>query len=235
MVSLVCYTVLVMKPKLKYDDSLDAFGVHGIGGFVGAVLTGVFVSTRLYEAGTGASLSADIVPIARGDRIGQILVQFSAAAVAAAFSFVVTVILVKLIDLTWGFCLDAKDESDGLDYAVHGETAFDFGLASEVATTDGGSSEPKPALVPPASGNRFAVVVDGGSNGELMNVWSDLCKTDAAPPSPEFRAVYPYLTTVQGNRFRFRGGDPENVSRNLTDLFAKRLPNRRIEARLEKT
>jgi hypothetical protein len=46
--------------------------------------------------------------------------------------------------------------------------------------------------------------------------------------------VYPYLTTVQGNRFRFRGGDPENVSRNLTNLFAERLPNRRIEARLER-
>jgi hypothetical protein len=68
-----------------------------------------------------------------------------------------------------------------------------------------------------------------------MHVWSNLCKTDAGPPSPEFRAVYPYLTTVQGNRFRFRGGDPENVTRNLAGLFSKHLPARKIEVHLEKS
>ena len=48
--------------------------------------------------------------------------------------------------------------------------------------------------------------MDGASNNELIQAWSGLCQTSAAPPAPEFKAVYPYLTTVQGNRFRFRGG-----------------------------
>ena len=232
-VSAVCYTMLVLKPKLKYDDSLDAFGVHGIGGFVGAVLTGVFVSTELYKAGTGSSL-ADVCPIVSGNRAGQILVQFSAAAVAIAFSFAMTFGLIKIIDLAWGFCLDPKDESDGLDYAVHGETAFDFGLGAEAVAAASGLTEPKPAMVPPA-GNRFTVVVDGSNNGELMHVWSDLCKTDNVPPSPEFKAVYPYVTTVQGNRFRFRGGEPDKVAYQLANLFGQRLPGRKIQARVEKS
>jgi ammonium transporter, Amt family len=234
-VAAVCYAILVLKPKLKYDDSLDAFGVHGVGGFLGAVLTGVFVSAQLYEAGTGSPLSPDYFPIATGDRIGQILVQFTAAAVAVAFSFGITFVLIKAIDLTWGFCLEPKDESEGLDFAVHGETAFDFGLAAEtVMTSDAGQDEPKAATTPPAVGNRFTVVVDGSNNGELMHVWSDLCKADAAPPSPEFQSVYPYVTTVQGNRFRFRGGEPERVAGNLAGLFKERLPGRKIQARVEK-
>jgi ammonium transporter len=234
-VAAACYTILVLKPRFKYDDSLDAFGVHGIGGFLGAVLTGVFVSAELYEAGTGSALSTDFYPIARGERLGQVLVQFSAAAVAVAFCFCVTFAIIKVIDLTWGFCLDPKDESDGLDFAVHGETAFDFGLASETAiATDDDQVEPKSATVPPAVGNRFTVVVDGSNNGELMHVWSDLCKADGAPPSSEFQSVYPHVTTVQGNRFRFRGGEPERVAGNLASLFSGRLPGRKIQARVEK-
>ena len=52
-------------------------------------------------------------------------------------------------------------------------------------------------------------------------------------PAPEFRAVYPYLTTVQGNRFRFRGGDPSAVSANLERLFADRLGGPTVKARVQ--
>ena len=55
----------------------------------------------------------------------------------------------------------------------------------------------------------------------------------AEPPTPEFKTVYPHLTTVQGNRFRFLGGDPNVVSQNLAKLFEKQL-NRRITAQVEK-
>src|SRR5205823_9271219 len=93
----VCYGSVLVKSMLKYDDSLDAFGVHGVGGFLGAVLTGVFASEVLYRAGSGSSLPEAIM--------ARPLVQVLAALVSVAYTFVVTLLLVKGIDLAWGFCL----------------------------------------------------------------------------------------------------------------------------------
>jgi hypothetical protein len=130
-----------------------------------------------------------------------------------------------------GFCLTSDDEKEGLDATAHGEVGFDFGLTPEMAVT--AAAEPKPAKVPPGGGDRYTVVVDGAANGELMHVWSRSCMAGAEPPMPEFKNVYKHLTTVQGNRFRFLGGDPHVVSQDLAKLFEKQL-NRRITAQLEK-
>src|SRR5207237_7219496 len=85
---LICYVAVCLKPFLKYDDSLDAFGVHGVGGFLGALMTGVFVSATLYKDGSGNALPAAELP--------RIAVQFTAAAAASIFSFVVTFVIVKV-------------------------------------------------------------------------------------------------------------------------------------------
>ena len=158
--------------------------------------------------------------------------QFTAACVAIAIAFVGSAILVKLIDLAAGFCLNPKDENEGLDAAIHGEAGFDFGLGGELFV-DGIGAEPKAAIVPPSAANRFTVVVDGSSKGELMTVWSKLCQAGETPPSAEFRAVYPHVTTVQGNRFRFRGGDSALVAQNLARLFEQQLPGRKLTPRVE--
>ena len=155
-----------------------------------------------------------------------------AACVAIALAFVGSAILVKAIDLAIGFCLKPEAENEGLDAAVHGEVAFDFGLGGELFV-DGVSTEPKAALVPPAGGNRFTVVLDGTSKGELMSVWSNLCQAGEAPPAPEFTKVYQNVTTVQGNRFRFSGGDPSDVSQSLARLFENQLPGRKFTTRVE--
>jgi hypothetical protein len=76
-------------------------------------------------------------------------------------------------------------------------------------------------------------VLEGGTNGDLMHVWSELCKAGEKPPTPEFRSIYPFVTTVQGNRFRFRGGDPGQVAANLTRLFEQHMPGRKLLARVE--
>jgi hypothetical protein len=130
-----------------------------------------------------------------------------------------------------GFCLTSSDENQGLDSTAHGEVGFDFGLTPEMAVV--AAAEPKPADVPPKGGDRYTVVLDGAENGDLMHVWSRSCMAGPEPPMPEFRAVYPHLTTVKGNRFRFLGGDPNVVSQNLAKLFEKQL-NRRISAQVEK-
>ena len=64
-----------------------------------------------------------------------------------------------------------------------------------------------------------------------MHAWSELCLPTPAP-SPEFKAIYPHVTTVQGNRFRFRGGDPERMKENLQKLFEKAL-KRTLKVKVE--
>jgi len=217
---LVCYAMVCLKPFFKYDDSLDAFGVHGIGGFLGAVLTGVFATKYFVEAGVGNS---DPVGKLADGRMAQIVAQLTAAAVAVGFTFVGSLVLVKLIDaLCGGFCLDSREENEGLDHAAHGEAGFDFGLSLDVAP-EGVFAEPRAATVPPDGQERFTVVVDGADHDRLIKAWSGLCQTGPTPPEPEFLAVYPYLTTVQGNRFRFRGGNPVKLRENLLKLFLKHV------------
>jgi hypothetical protein len=128
---------------------------------------------------------------------------------------------VKLIDVAVGFMADHEEEVEGLDRTEHGETGFDFGYGYEVAAIDN-PVKPRAAIVPPNGVGRFHVVVEGSNNGDLMHAWSELCKPTPAP-ADEFKEIYRYVTTVQGNRFQFRGGDQENMKANLQKLFEKIL------------
>jgi Amt family ammonium transporter len=226
----VCYTAVCLKPSFKYDDSLDAFGVHGVGGFLGALLTGVFVVEKAVQVASG---SADPVGSLADGRVSQILVQVLAAATAAAFSFVATLVLVKAIDALVGFNLDAKSETDGLDQSEHGEVGFDFGPTLAEVVSESARHEPRPATVPPNGKRHFTVVVDGPSQGELMHTWSNLCQANGQAPPADFKAVYPYVTTVQGNRFRFRGGDPTHMRATMQQLFQDRLHAAAVQTHVE--
>jgi ammonium transporter, Amt family len=215
----ICYAIVCLKPFFKYDDSLDAFGVHGIGGFLGALLTGIFCVKAINETGADASLE-------------QFKIQAIAACVAAVFAFTVSFVLVKGIDMAWGFCLDPQAENEGLDRNQHGEVGFDLSLAYE-QVPETPPQEPRAALVPPNGQGRFTVIVDGSNPSELMHTWSELCQTGVRPAPAELRAVYPFVTTVKGNRFHFRGGDPAAMSAYLTRLFESRLSGQKIQARVE--
>jgi ammonium transporter, Amt family len=324
---IVCYFAVQVKSLLGYDDSLDAFGVHGIGGFLGAVLTGVFCyaivqssSADGYIAHTrlaanvetfkkeAEDLKKEIIELkktepalkkasdeaaakvetAKDDKakedlqrkadaakaefdeldkkvkrretriteiekpkdskvaddkggllvqledkiagykkdekgpMTQVVIQLKAAAFSAIFAFAISLVLAILVQIiTLGnFRTSDPDESEGLDYTEHGETGFDFGGLDTMPT--GRSKEPKAAKVPPG-GKRFEVVVEGIENGGLMQAWSQLCQPAELGPDPDFKAVYPFVTTVQGNRFRLRGGDPKALSAHIQKLFQKKL------------
>ena len=108
-------------------------------------------------------------------------------------------------------------------------------LRPEPGRGDAGRAEyePRPASVPPEGKRRFTVVVEGPKNGDLMHAWSELCQPGNGPPPAGVPAVYPYVTTVQGNRFRFRGGDPVLLRESLERLFRDRLDGVQIKTHVE--
>lgn len=116
---IVCYFACsTMKSALKYDDSLDAFGVHGIGGTLGAVLTGVFATRAVSDMAEGGPLG--IIPDGGSIITGQIV----AVLVTAAFSIVATLVLLSILSMTMGLRVKQEDEVRGLDLAEHGEEGY---------------------------------------------------------------------------------------------------------------
>jgi ammonia channel protein AmtB len=306
--AVVCYFAVALKNRLGYDDSLDAFGVHGVGGFVGAILTGLFCSTMVNGTGDGPfavrwqegrlkelekderKLITDAEAVAKerkkvaeeaearynavkdaADRkdeaaalekaakeaqadaalagakadglekerkslaekkearekekkgaFTQLVIQAKAAVISLAFALVVSVLLAVLTHTATGgnFATDEKAEAEGLDRTEHGEVGFDFGYATESVAV--AAASPRPATAPPGNG-RYDLQLDGAPAADLMKAWSALCQPTEGEPDPDFVAVYPHVTTIQGNRFRCRGGDPAEVAARLASLFKKQL------------
>jgi len=110
------YAVAKLKPMLGYDDTLDAFGIHGIGGTLGAILTGVFADPAINPAGTGLLYGNP----------GQLWTQIVAVGVTILYSGVMTFIIFMIIKVFVGLRVDAEDESVGLDESQHGERAYNL-------------------------------------------------------------------------------------------------------------
>ena len=114
-----------LKKMLGADDSLDVFGVHGIGGIVGALLTGVFNSPALGGPGYVADwVTATMVTAADYSIVSQVIVQAKAVLITVVWSGVVSFIAYKVVDLTIGLRVSEEDEREGLDITSHGETAY---------------------------------------------------------------------------------------------------------------
>ena len=135
--------------------------------------------------------------------------------------------------MLWGFTLSAKAENEGLDQNQHGEAGFDLGPAVDLVPETGAHHEPRPAAHPPNGQQRFTVAVESPSPDKMMQAWSEMCQAGSKPP-PEFRAVYPFVTTIRDGRFRFRGGDPAAMRENLERLFRNRLDGAPVRAVVEK-
>ena len=327
----VCYAAVAWKAKLGYDDSLDAFGVHAIGGFLGALLTGIFCYSAINPSGadgffaiqsvkerpdaikkelvslkdeiqqfnnvqalqTGEKKATTLEKIGRrkekqarlrdelaalvgeggvtqlitsreADKLGlawseaerdsdkikgqdgtlktleknnktplsQFIIQLKASLIALVFSFVMSALLASLVHAGTGgrFTTDVRSETDGLDQTEHGEIGFDLGLAYDAVLARTGA-EPKAAKSPPGQ-KRFDVIVEDVDSSELIKVWSDLCVPSDEPLNPDFKELYPFVTTVQGNRFQLRGGDPAKLSVHLQKLYSNKL-GKPVKVRVE--
>ena len=113
--SAVCFwMVAVVKPKFGYDDALDAFGVHGVGGIIGSVFATQFVTG---EGGVQGALYGDW---------NQLWIQIAATVISMVFSAVMTFVLFKVVDKLVGIRVDKRVEEEGLDIYEHGESAYDL-------------------------------------------------------------------------------------------------------------
>ena len=108
----VCYAAVQLKAKLGYDDSLDAWGVHGVGGIFGALMTGVLCFTPVVGV--------------LGGNFGQLGLQAIGVGVAIVFSGVGTFLIATLIKAVWGLRVEENVERDGLDVIIHGERGYHF-------------------------------------------------------------------------------------------------------------
>ncbi len=116
LVSVFCYiAVSIIKPALGYDDSLDAFGVHCVGGIWGALATGLFASTAVNPAGANGLFYGNPK---------QFFVQLLAVGVTLVYSFIASIVIYKIIDLVVGVRVSDKEEAMGLDLTQHRERAY---------------------------------------------------------------------------------------------------------------
>jgi Amt family ammonium transporter len=114
-----------LKRALGYDDSLDAFGVHGVGGTLGALLTGIFASSLInpiFKDAAGKTLPVGVIE----GHWGQLGNQIVGILIAIVLSVVGTLILLKLVDLVIGLRMSPEDEMEGMDVTQHGEEGYDW-------------------------------------------------------------------------------------------------------------
>jgi Amt family ammonium transporter len=119
------FMVFEVKSRLGYDDSLDAFGVHGAGGTVGALLTGIFAASVInpvFKDAAGNPLPSGAID----GHWGQMLNQLAGVGIAWSISIVGTLALLFVVDKVMGLRVSAEDEAAGLDLSQHGEEGYDF-------------------------------------------------------------------------------------------------------------
>jgi ammonium transporter, Amt family len=117
------YMVAAVKARFGYDDSLDAFGVHGAGGTLGAILTGIFASSAvnpIFKDAQGNALPSGMIE----GNFHQIFNQLVGIALAWTLAIVGTLIILKIVDMTVGLRVSEEHEVMGLDLSQHGEEGY---------------------------------------------------------------------------------------------------------------
>lgn len=128
------FSVAMMKPRLGYDDTLDAFGIHGVAGTLGAILTGVFADPSINEAGRGLLYGNP----------KQVITQLIAVGATLLYTGIVTFIIFMIVKAVIGLRVDEEDELNGLDESEHGERAYNIDIHPKGSPIHG--HEPEGAL-----------------------------------------------------------------------------------------
>lgn len=164
----------------------------------------------------------------------QLLCQCITIIVCFCWSFIAGAIAFQIIGRLVGPNRVPREvELAGLDVPEVGVPAYPE-FFNPMPTAAGFVAEPRPASSPTLAGQRrFSIVIEGVDATSLINAWSSLCQIGSEPPPAEFTEVYPFVTTVTGNRFRFSGGDPVKIKESLARLFQSLIADKPISAKVE--
>lgn len=221
---LVVWSVLFLERATRLDDPVGAISVHGINGAWGVLAVGLFADgsyrgvTGLFHGG-GSQLAAQAIGLAA----------------CVVWTFVTSWVFFRIIGAVVGNRVGPTTELQGLDVPELGVVGyFNEDPAAAKGSTSRAFAEPRAAIAPPpASENRFSIVIEGTDAATVKAIWNELCQPSDRPSDPDFVAVYPLMTLIKGNRFRFRGGQPDDVRGRMERLVSKRLPEKAIRARIE--
>jgi ammonium transporter, Amt family len=221
---LVVWSVLFLERATRLDDPVGAISIHGLNGAWGILAVGLFADgsfggvTGLFHGGAS-----------------QLAAQAIGLVANVIWVFGTSFLFFKIIGAHVGNRVGPTTELQGLDVPELGVVGyFNEDPTAAKGTLSRQFTEPRAAVAPPpASEIRFGVVIDGIEPGLVKAAWNELCQPKDAPPDPDFVKVYPLMTLLKGNRFRFRGGNAEEVRAIMERLLAKRLPGKTIRARVE--
>jgi Amt family ammonium transporter len=117
----ICYAAIAFKNARKWDDALDVWGVHGMGGLTGAILTGTLASPHVWDTGDGIGAWTGTP-----EGMEQQAISIIGAAISVGYAFGVTIVIFKVMDAIWpgGIRVTPKEEEIGIDLAQHGERAY---------------------------------------------------------------------------------------------------------------
>ena len=254
---IVVWSVLLFERTLRIDDPVGAISVHAVAGAWGLLALGLLADgtygrgwnhSHLFRVPTGglqrlAEGHAAGVPAGWTEQgvtglfygnTSQLAAQCVGLLANVVWVLVTAYVLFWLLDKLIGNRVGMSTELQGLDVAEMGV----IGYVNEEANSAAARptlvvAEPRAASVPRAAQKQLTILVDGVDVAVLQKVWSELCQPGDVPPERDFLAIYPQFTTLKGNRFRFRGGDPTELRSCLERLLKSRLPGKMIQVRLE--
>jgi len=151
-----CYGAVRLRARTSLDDSLDVVGVHGIGGLWGGIATGLFATAAV-------SGVADFEGLLEGNA-SQVGDQLAAIGIVAAYSFVMTSIILKVLDLTMGLRVSEEEENIGLDVSQHGERAYVIEEAGSLPAMPAASISTNPSPIPSTATNPATAPSGGGAS-----------------------------------------------------------------------
>lgn len=190
------------------------------------MLTGVF-ATKLIN-GDLPSLTLGLDGGLLYGHPGLLWKQLIAVGATYAYCGIGTLVLLVVINAITRLRASEDEEIIGLDLSQHSERAYASGGGEAIGYMR--HPEPKAASAPPITGGRFTIALEGIDCRSLQEYWRDLCKVDRVPPTAAFKEIYRHMTTVRQNRFRFRGGNREQIRLTLETLFRNAFPS--VRARL---
>jgi Amt family ammonium transporter len=232
--NLVVLSCLFLERNLRIDDPVGCVSIHATNGIWGMLALGLFADGTYAPTADFNGVPGNVTGLLYGNG-SQLVAQCIGIMACVAWVVPLAYGFFWVVGRLVGNRVNVQVELLGLDVPELGAIGYinQDPKVPESRMIIHQPPEPRSANVPPNGDKRFSILVEGVEIELLTKTWSDMCRIGTDPPPAEFRAVYPYMTTMQGNRFRFRGGNPVSIRTSLERLLQERIKDRTLRVRLE--